>query len=320
VVAAGDRADVRVAADRGRARARGLGHRVRGITAGASARALTPREGPGNSTRALALKGSRDMAVKEPKETPMIRSRSILFALVIAAGVPACVVSGTGTVGVSATPVVVYNEPPPEQVEHVTVRPGHVWVKGRWDWRNGQWVWIDGRWEAERSGRVWSQGRWERRGNQWHWIEGTWVETSSGGGGGGVTVTTTHTHTHTETHHGHGHGQGGGVVVRDHRDGGGQGGGVVVRDHRDGGGGGGVTVTTTDPMYPTAAPPPVRTESYAPRAGFVWISGRWDWNNGQWVWVPGHWERARAAEVWIPGRWQLQGNYYVWIEGRWSRR
>ena len=84
----------------------------------------------------------------------MTRSRNILFGLglAIAASTPACMVSGSGTVGVSTTPVVVYNEPPADQVEAMPERPGYVWVKGRWDWRNGQWAWIGGRWEAAAPG------------------------------------------------------------------------------------------------------------------------------------------------------------------------
>lgn len=212
----------------------------------------------------------------------MTRSRNILFAIGLATAVfiPACMVSGGGTMSASTT-AVVYSEPPPDQVEPVTVRPGQVWIKGRWDWRNGQWVWVSGRWEAERQGRTWSHGRWERRGNQWHWIEGTWVASSDPGGGA---------EPYPEP------------VVRDHRD--------PDRGRPMPGGGG----------YPTAAPPPLRTESYgAARSGYIWVSGHWDWRNGQWAWVDGHWERAQANKVWVPGRWELQGNYYVWIEGRWDR-
>ena len=218
----------------------------------------------------------------------MIRSRNILFVLGLAsAGLPACMVSGSGTMRVSATPVVVYNEPPAEQEEEVTVRPGYLWVKGRWDWRNGKWDWIGGRWEAERGGQAWSQGRWERRGNQWHWIEGSWTVSSDDAHGGGTVVTP---HTHTETHNPPPPPPDQGPVVRDHRDhGGGGGSGPVVRDHRDHGGASGAP----NPMYPTQAPPPARTENYgAARTGFVWIGGRWE----------------------------LQGNYYVWIEGRWGTR
>jgi hypothetical protein len=73
--------------------------------------------------------------------------------------------------------------------------------------------------------------------------------------------------------------------------------------------------------YPTAAPPPPRTESYgAPRAGFIWLSGRWDWRNGNWAWVDGHWERERANQAGTAGRWELQGNRWIWIDGSWQVR
>lgn len=256
------------------------------------------------------------MAVYAPKETPMKRSAKLIFVLglAFAAASTGCVVRGRahGHVGVSTTPVVVYQEPPPDQVETVTVRPGYVWVRGRWDWRGGQWVWIGGRWERERANYTWSPGRWERRGSSWHWVEGNWVAGGSAtvtsgpgpnpaGQPGGVTV------------HGggHVHGGGGGPVVRDHRDPAGAPGGVVVN-----GGGGGSVVVDARPRQPPPAP---RTESFgAPRDGYVWISGRWDWRNGQWAWVDGHWERKRANMVWNPGRWENQGGYYVWIEGSWG--
>ena len=156
----------------------------------------------------------------------MIRSRNILFVLgLVIAGAPACMVSGSGTMRVSATPVV-YNEPPAEQVEEVTVRPGYVGVKGRWDCAAASGR---GSAAAGRSRRPATYGRRAlgaaRRSvvlERWL-VDGASVETH---GGGGVTVTT---HTHTETHNRpphHDH-AGGGVVVT----GGGGGGGVVVRDH-----------------------------------------------------------------------------------------
>ena len=58
----------------------------------------------------------------------------------------------------------------------------------------------------------------------------------------------------------------------------------------------------------------------APRAGFLWITGRWDWQNGNWQWVPGHWERERANMMWISGRWEAQGGRWIWVEGRWDAR
>lgn len=221
--------------------------------------------------------------------------KKLLFGLAIASSLGGCVASGHATMGVETTGVV-YQDPPPPRTETFESRPGFVFVKGRWSWQNGQWMWVAGHWERERAGYAWSDGRWERRGNRWEWIEGTWTVSSApppvaeGGvtvgttpppdnGGWHTTATTTETHSTTS---------------------------------------GGVTVTETS-TYPTGAPPPIRVENQAPRAGFVWITGRWDWQHGQWTWVDGHWERQRANQVWIAGRWELQGNRWIWIEGRWDR-
>jgi hypothetical protein len=68
-----------------------------------------------------------------------------------------------------------------------------------------------------------------------------------------------------------------------------------------------------------SAPPAPQTENYGPpRAGFVWIRGRWDWQNGNWAWLAGHWERERANYRWADGRWELRGNQWVWIDGSWQ--
>jgi hypothetical protein len=88
--------------------------------------------------------------------------------------------------------------------------------------------------------------------------------------------------------------------------------GCVVR------GQGSVGVEATGPDIVYDAPPPPRIEQHPARAGFVWISGRWDWRSGQWAWVDGHWERARANQSWIVGRWELRGGRYVWIAGLWG--
>jgi hypothetical protein len=214
--------------------------------------------------------------------------KKLLYSLLIATALAACVGSGQATMGVDTT-AVVYQDPPPPRVETYESRPGSVFVKGRWTWQNGQWSWTAGHWERERRGYTWNDGRWERRGNRWEWIEGTWGAASAQPpvAEGGVSVgptnggTNTTTVTHSETS-------------------------------------GGVTVTETS-TYPTGAPPPPRTENQGARAGFVWVGGRWDWQHGQWAWVDGHWERERANQVWIAGRWELQGNHWMWIEGRWDR-
>lgn len=233
------------------------------------------------------------------QETHMIRTRHLL--LVLALALPACLVSGRGSMQVRSSSAVVYQEPPPPQAEVVSQRPGFVWVSGRWDWRGGQWVWIGGHWERERAGYAWNQGRWNQNGNQWVWVEGSWgvnssppPDTSRSPGGvavSGPTTTTT-------------------VVTQPPPDTSRSPGGVAVS-------GGGTVVVSA---YPTAAPPPLRAESAGSKAGFVWIAGRWDWRNGNWAWVDGHWERERANQAWAAGRWELQGNRWVWIEGSWQVR
>ena len=64
-------------------------------------------------------------------------------------------------------------------------------------------------------------------------------------------------------------------------------------------------------------PPPPRYEAVVVRPGFVWITGHWNWNGGQWVWLSGHYERERAGYAWEPGRWEMRGNRHVWVEGTW---
>ncbi len=253
----------------------------------------------------------------------MIRSRKILFALglLIAASAPACVARGSGSMAVSATPVVVYEEPPQPRVEAVVARPGFVYVKGRWDRRGGQWVWVDGHYERERSGYAWSEGRWERRGNQWHWIEGSWTTgtAESPNGNGGIVVQSARTRIRIlpfsrirrRSRR---------PIARRRRCGGERrwrcgerrrrraGDPPITGASSGGGGGGGVTVDgrrrAAEPDVSDAGAAAADGEPGA-RAGFVWVSGRWAWANGKWDWEGGHWERERAGSVWVAGRWEL---------------
>ncbi len=210
----------------------------------------------------------------------MTRTRhfAIALGLATAALAPACTVAARGSM---STGGVAYEEPPAARVESHESRSGYVWIAGRWDWRGGQWQWVDGRWETERSGYAWTEGRWERRGSQWHWIEGEWT------GGGSANV-----------------------EVRDHRHHDDQ--GPEVRDHRDN-----VPPANTG-MYPMSPPPAPRQETYGTKDGYVWVTGRWNWDNSNWAWLDGHWERQRANKQWVMGRWEMQGDHYVWIEGGWN--
>ncbi|MGH7635700.1 MAG: hypothetical protein ACRENC_18375, partial [Gemmatimonadaceae bacterium] len=215
------------------------------------------------------MKKSGDMAV-------------LVFSLSLAIG--ACTVSGQGTIGVETTPVV-YQEPPPPRVETVTMRPGYIYIKGRWNWQNGNWAWVGGHYENQRAGYAWTEGRWENRGNRWEWVDGSWTVSTqpavvTGGAEGGVSV----------SGDGGGNNAGWNTTTTTVQTTGGAQGGVVVS------GGGGTVVVSA---YPSAAPPPVRVETMAARAGFVWIAGRWDWRSGNWAWVDGHYERERANQAWV---------------------
>ena len=59
-------------------------------------------------------------------------------------------------------------------------------------------------------------------------------------------------------------------------------------------------------------PPPQRVEVVpAPRHGYVWAPGYWDWRGKKHVWVKGHWFAERRGYAYQPHRW-------VEHEGRWS--
>ena len=68
------------------------------------------------------------------------------------------------------------------------------------------------------------------------------------------------------------------------------------------------------------APPAPRVERVpAPRRGYAWVPGYWNWNGHRHVWVQGQWVRERrgyryAEPQWVQrnGRWELQ-------RGEWRR-
>jgi hypothetical protein len=59
-----------------------------------------------------------------------------------------------------------------------------------------------------------------------------------------------------------------------------------------------------------SAPPPVRYETVpAPRAGYVWAPGHWQWDGRRHIWQAGHWEAVR------PGYRYVQPRYERYYEG-----
>lgn len=59
-------------------------------------------------------------------------------------------------------------------------------------------------------------------------------------------------------------------------------------------------------------PPPRREPIPAPRPGFVWVPGYWDWRNARHSWVVGHWVPERRGYHWRPHRWiSRDGRWYL---------
>jgi len=65
--------------------------------------------------------------------------------------------------------------------------------------------------------------------------------------------------------------------------------------------------------YITVAPPAPRYERIpAPRPGYVWTPGFWEWRHGRYEWVVGDWVAERPGYVYYEPRW-------VQHDGRWFR-
>lgn len=68
-----------------------------------------------------------------------------------------------------------------------------------------------------------------------------------------------------------------------------------------------------------APPPPPAVVIPAPRAGFVWAPGYWQWNGGRHVWIEGRWLRARPGFHWVPEHWVARRGHYRFVAGHWAR-
>lgn len=68
------------------------------------------------------------------------------------------------------------------------------------------------------------------------------------------------------------------------------------------------------------APPAVRAERVpAPRRGYVWAPGYWDWKHGKHVWQRGHWVRERRGYVYREPTWEERNGRWQMQRGGWDR-
>jgi len=70
----------------------------------------------------------------------------------------------------------------------------------------------------------------------------------------------------------------------------------------------------------TVAPPAPQVEVVpAPRVGYVWAPGFWEWRGNAHVWVGGHWIAERRGYHWAPDRWVQVGPRWHHEPGHWER-
>lgn len=68
-----------------------------------------------------------------------------------------------------------------------------------------------------------------------------------------------------------------------------------------------------------SAPPAPRFESVpAPRHGYVWAPGFWNWDGNRHIWMSGHWEPARDGYQYQPSQWMRDERGYRLYQGGWQ--
>ena len=74
-------------------------------------------------------------------------------------------------------------------------------------------------------------------------------------------------------------------------------------------------------FYLDIAPPAPRYEVVpAPRAGYAWQPGVWEWNNGRHSWRKGYWVKERHGYYYHPSRWEQRDGRWHMERGRWDKQ
>ena len=73
-------------------------------------------------------------------------------------------------------------------------------------------------------------------------------------------------------------------------------------------------------LYIGSAPPaPVYERIPAPRHGYVWAPGYWNWNGHRYVWQKGHFEKVRKGYSYHRPEWRQGDNGWTLERGGWQR-
>jgi hypothetical protein len=69
---------------------------------------------------------------------------------------------------------------------------------------------------------------------------------------------------------------------------------------------------------PDVAPPPAREErAPAPRDGYVWAPGYWEWSGHAYSWVSGRFIFEHRGAHWVADRWDQTGSHWQHVSGHW---
>jgi hypothetical protein len=67
------------------------------------------------------------------------------------------------------------------------------------------------------------------------------------------------------------------------------------------------------------APPASRAEPVAPREGYIWAPGYWEWNGRAYKWVSGTYVYERRGAHWVADRWEQVGPHWQHLRGHWEQ-
>jgi WXXGXW repeat (2 copies) len=73
-------------------------------------------------------------------------------------------------------------------------------------------------------------------------------------------------------------------------------------------------------IYVNSPPPAPREEVVpAPRTGYVWAPGHYEYRSDNYTWVPGKWEQARPGYVYRAPAWVERDGRWLYQPPRWDR-
>jgi len=76
---------------------------------------------------------------------------------------------------------------------------------------------------------------------------------------------------------------------------------------------------TSVSLFVRAAPPaPIYEAAPAPRHGYVWAPGHWEWNGYRHIWAPGFWVAARPGYAYQAPTWYARDGGWVMQPARWT--